>query len=400
MPLGISTEQRFAVSGAEVAALAAELIRIPTVGGRGEADAVGLLSGVLAREGIDHEIHEVVPGRPNLIAALGSGDGRTLWLNGHLDTVPIGNRLTWVHEPFGGDEHQGRLYGRGASDCKGGVASMVAAVVALRRAGVALAGQLRLTAVMGDEEGQIGLRSLLDSGMRADAFVSAQWSTAERIALGYRGLCWVEVRTIGRSAHGSRPASGINAVEQMLDIVLPALRALPLPSGRETPVSIPGSSVNLAQIDGGVAPNTVPDLCRATLDFRLVSGQRSDDVVEAVDAQLEILRQSHPQLNVERRILFQAEPLFTSPESELVARLGRQVEHVTGQPPSYFGKTGTGEVNLVHERLDIPVVCYGPGNDSGHGPDEFVVIEDLVRVAEVYALLAADFLGAHADTAS
>lgn len=372
--------------------LAADLIRIPTVNGTGEADAVAALAATLRREGIQHRVEEVVQGRPNLIIDMGDGDGPTLWLNGHLDTVPIGNRLAWSREPFGGDIHDGRLYGRGASDCKGGVAAMIRAAVALHHARVPLSGCLRLTAVMGDEEGWIGTRHLLDGGMRADAFVSTQWSTAGQIALGYRGLCWVEVTTIGRMAHGSRPSSGVNAVEQMVDLVWPALRALELRSADDTQVTIPGPGVNLAMIDGGGAPNIVPDLCRATLDCRLVSGQSSREVIEAIDTTLAGLRRTHPQLRVERRVMLRAEPLFTDPRSAVVRTLSDAVATVTGSAATCFGKTGTADANLVHERLQIPAVAYGPGNDSAHGPDEWVSVDDLSQVARVYADFAARFL--------
>jgi acetylornithine deacetylase/succinyl-diaminopimelate desuccinylase family protein len=391
MQSGLGTLPAIVVDPREVVDLAADLIRMPSVSG-GEADLVQLLAQVLRREGIDAQIEEVLPGRPNLIAALGEGEGPTLWLNGHLDTVPIGHRLTWSREPFGGDQVDGRLYGRGASDCKGGVAAMIHAAIALRRAGIPLAGTLRLTAVMGDEEGWIGIRRLLAGGMRADAFVSTQWSTAGQIALGYRGLCWIELTTIGRSAHGSRPASGINAIEQMVDLVLPALRSLKLPSARETAVTIPGSSVNLAMLTGGFAPNIVPDHCQARLDYRLVTGQSSEAVVDAVERVLASLRAAHPQLTVESQVILRAEPLYTEPDCALVQGLGGAIERVTGRPAQYFGKTGTADVNLVHERLHVPAVSYGPGNDSGHGPDEWVSVEDLVEVTKVYAAFAADFL--------
>lgn len=396
MQRGVRVPASFEVNAEEVTELAAQLIRIPSVGGTGEADVVAAIGHVLRREGIDYRVEEVVPGRPNLIVELGSGTGRTLWLNGHLDTVPIGNRLTWTREPFGGDVVDGRLYGRGASDCKGGVAAMIFAAIALRRAGAPLAGRLRMTAVMGDEEGWIGMRHLLDRGVRADAFVSAQWSTAQQIALGYRGLCWIEVTTIGRSAHGSRPSSGINAIEQMVDLVLPALRALELPSGDATPVTIPGPGVNLAMLTGGFAPNIVPDMCQARLDYRLVTGQSSAEVLAAVDAVLESLQRAHPHLRVEARDLLRAEPLFTDPSSELVEHLSRAIEGVTGRHARYFGKTGTADVNLVYERLRVPAVAYGPGNDTGHAPDEWVAVQDLVDVSKVYAALAVDYLGEQA----
>lgn len=386
----------------EVVDLTAALIRIPTVPSlnpRGESEAMTLIARVLGAAGAEYRFVEVSPGRSNLVVEMGDPGGRTLWLNGHLDTVPIGNRLTWQHEPFGGDVVGDRLYGRGASDCKGGVAAMIGAALALRRGGVSLAGQLRVSVVVGEEEGQVGITHLLDQGFEADAFVSAQWSTARQIALGYRGLCWVEVWVHGRSAHGSRPSQGVNAIEQMVDLVLPALRGLELGGRAARPMDGLGPSVNLGQLEGGDAVNLVPDRCRATLDYRLVSGQRSDDVVQAIDTRLKALQARHPQLNVEFQVMLQAEPFVTDPDSDLVRGLARAVEAVTGEKPRLFGKSGTSDANLVCRRLGIPVVAYGPGNDSGHNPDEFVHVPDLGEVAQAYAQFAMDYLGTHAPAA-
>lgn len=380
--------------------LATALIRIPTVPALyppGEAEAVGLVAATLEREGIPCVITEVRPGRPNLVVTLGDGDGPTLWINGHLDTVPAGNRLNWRHEPFGGDLVDGRLVGRGASDCKGGVAALVAALVALVRAGTKIRGRLIVSFVMGEEEGQVGMRALLDGGLRADAFVSVQWSTPRRLAIGYRGLCWIELRTSGRAAHGSRPSEGVNAVEHMVELVLPALKDVRLLPAAEGDGSSPGATVNLGSIQGGEAVNLVPDSCRATLDFRLTRGQRSGDVLAAIDERLARLRAAHPSLAVERRVLLQVEPVWTDVHSTLVQRVSAAVEAVTGVPPVPFAKTGTSDANLVHERLQIPAVAFGPGNDSGHAPDEWVAVDDLTTAADIYAAFIPRFF-AHRES--
>jgi acetylornithine deacetylase/succinyl-diaminopimelate desuccinylase-like protein len=238
---------------------------------------------------------------------------------------------------------------------------------------------------MGEEEGQVGMRALLEGGLRADAFVSVQWSTPRRLAIGYRGLCWVELRTSGRAAHGSRPAEGINAVEHMVDLVLPAVKAIRLPRPEGDAAALPEASVNLGSIQGGEAVNLVPDACRATLDFRLTRGQRSQDVVDAIDSVLSRLRAAHSTLVVERRVLLQVEPVWTDAQSALVQRLSAAIEEVTGAAPELFAKTGTSDANLVHERLHIPAVAFGPGNDSGHAPDEWVSHDDLTTAADIYA---------------
>lgn len=377
------------IDAAEVADLAAALIRIPTVPSlhpQGEAEAVACLGQVLDREQIPYDVQEVGPGRPNLVIEMGRRSGPTLWFNGHLDTVPIGNRLHWRHEPFGGDEVDGLLYGRGASDCKGGVAAMIHAAIALKRAGARIPGRLIFSAVMGEEEGQIGMRRLLDAGMTADAFVSTQWSTVGRVAISYRGACWLEVTTTGRAAHGSRPIEGINAVEEMVSLVLPRLKGVRLVDDADNPHA--GPYVNLAAVNGGDVANVVPDTCRAILDYRITPGQRTESLLEAIDRALDGLRLEHPSLVVDTRVILRVEPTETDPGSRLVRVLGDAIQLVTGHPPVLFGKTGTGDANLVHERLGIPAIAYGPGNNSGHRPDEFVAVQDLVSVAETYALLA------------
>jgi succinyl-diaminopimelate desuccinylase len=396
----VTRAQRIATSlrvdTSEVADLAASLIRIPTVPGLypgGEAEAVACLAQVLTRERIGYRIDEVSPGRPNIVIELGPETGPALWLNGHLDTVPIGNRLHWIHEPFGGDDHSGQLYGRGASDCKGGVAAMLHAAIAIRRSGLKLPGRVILSAVVGEEEGQVGLRHLLDRGLEADAFVSTQWSTPGRVAVSYRGLCWIEVTTVGRAAHGSRPSEGVNAVEQMVAEVLPALRTVHLSRSANAASSGPGPSVNIASIHGGDVVNVVPDSCRALLDYRITTGQTTGDLLAALETTLDDLRLRNPQLAVTSRVVLTVEPVETDVNCTLLRALTEAVEHVTGTRPRYFGKTGTSDANLVHQRLGIPVVAYGPGNDSGHKPDEHVRISDLGLVAEAYAHLMVGYFG-------
>jgi succinyl-diaminopimelate desuccinylase len=380
------------IDAAEVAELASSLIRIPTVPSlypQGEAEAVACLGEVLDREQIPYDVEEVLPGRPSLVLEVGDRSGPTLWFNGHLDTVPIGNRLHWRHEPFGGDEVGGFLYGRGASDCKGGVAAMIHAAIALKRARTRIAGRLIFSAVMGEEEGQTGMRHLLDRGMKADAFVSTQWSTVGRVAISYRGACWLEVTITGRSAHGSRPVEGVNAVDEMVSLVLPQLKAVRLPMQADDPAA--GPFVNLAAVNGGDVANVVPDTCRALLDYRITPGQRTETLLQEIDKTVDRLRLQHPSLIVATRVILRVEPTETDPGSRLVRVLGDAIQLVTGNPPVLFGKTGTGDANLVHERLGIPAIAYGPGNDSGHRPDEYVAVQDLVSVAEAYTLLALKF---------
>ena len=169
---------------------------------------------------------------------------------------------------------------------------MIHAAIALKRSGTRIPGRLIFSAVMGEEEGQIGMRDLLDRGMKADGFVSTQWSTAGRVAISYRGVCWLEVTTTGRSAHGSRPIEGVNAVEEMASLVLPRLKAVRLPIHADDPAA--GPFVNLAAVNGGDVANVVPDTCRALLDYRITPGQRTESLLQEIEKAVDELRLRYP----------------------------------------------------------------------------------------------------------
>jgi succinyl-diaminopimelate desuccinylase len=139
--------------------------------------------------------------------------------------------------------------------------------------------------------------------------------------------------------------------------------------------------------------NVVPDSCRALLDYRITTGQTTRDLLDALETTLDDLRLRNPLLLVTSRVVLTVEPVETDTDCTLLRALTEAVEHVTGARPRYFGKTGTSDANLVHQRLGIPVVAYGPGNDSGHKPDEHVRISDLGLVAEAYAHLMVGYFG-------
>jgi succinyl-diaminopimelate desuccinylase len=365
---------------ARTISLLKDLIRIPSVNPPGNERSVAeRLADELRAAGVEVELRDVLPGRPNLVARLGSGRSPHLWLNGHLDTVGIGEPEDWTHDPFAAEEVDGRIYGRGATDDKGGIAALVGGLLAVRRRDQPLAGTVSLTAVMGEEAGNIGTRALIASGFRADLAIVGEYSGARRIAAGYRGCLWLTVTTRGRAAHGSRPHEGVNAVDSMTETVLPALRRLEFEYEEALEFLVTSPTVSVNTIRGGRAVNVIPDSCSAEIDVRLVPGQRTGDALAAVRRALDAC--DGVPYSVE--VLQSAEPFWTDTNTELVRSVRASIRDVLGVEADVFGKSGTADANIIASVLGIPVIAYGPGNGSGHGPDEYVEVADVVEASRV-----------------
>lgn len=376
-------------------ALLRDLIRIRTVNPPGnETEAALRLVREFEGESLECRLQEVAPARANLIVSVGDGGGPHLWLNAHLDTVSEGDAATWTRNPFGAEEVDGRIYGRGATDDKGGIAAMAGAMLAVARSGVRLRGTASFTAVVGEETGNIGTRHLIASGFEADMAIVGEYTSASRIAAGYRGCLWLRLTTRGRGAHGSRPNEGVNAVYHMTDIVLPAIRNLSLPHEPAPDFLVRKPTISVNRVVGGEAVNVIPDRCSAEVDIRLVPGQASSAVLQQIRELLDQCRRQHPELQVEIEVLQASEPFWTDPDSELVQGVGRCIARQLGTPPSLFGKSGTSDGNVIAASLGIPVIAYGPGNSSGHGPDEYVETEDVLAAAGVLAASIVELCGA------
>lgn len=379
----------------EIVEFLRELVRTPSINPPGDEQGVAEVVGNrLRREGIPFDFQEVAPNRPNVVARLPGSSGKPVLLfNAHMDTVPLGDLNAWTVDPLAAEVRDGKLYGRGATDDKGGLACMVMAAVALKRAGVPLQGDLIVTAVVGEETGGLGTQHLLDSGLEADMAIVGEWSTPTRIALGYRGRIGLDLVTHGKAAHASRPAYGVNAIDMMTELVLPALKKLKMDYRKDDFFMVKEPTMNVGTIQGGTKTNVVPDLCRVTVDMRLMPGQVAHQVCRQIEESLDQLRSDHDDLRVELHVTGTIEPFLTLPDERLVRVLSKAIQQVTGTSPEYFGKSGTCDGNLLVHRARIPSVAYGPGNPSSHGPNEYVDLAHLAPVTQVYALTALAICG-------
>ncbi|HZB02131.1 MAG TPA: M20 family metallopeptidase [Actinomycetota bacterium] len=382
-----------AVDPDEVLRIAQALIAAPSENPGGTEDAAAAVAGdLLAELGANVEVVRSDDGRPSILARIGGGDGPRLAWNGHLDTVPAGDASTWSSDPFGGAVVDGRLVGRGACDMKGPIASALAAVAAVRRAGPALGGTLDLHLVADEElAGVHGTRVLRDRGfLDQDAAVVGEPTELE-IALAERGGAWVTARAHGKAAHGSQPHLGTNAIVSMSRLVLRLPEVLP---DREHPL-VGRPTVNVALVAGGTAPNVVPDRCEVEIDRRIVPGEDDPDEVLAPFRRLiDRLRDEHPDVDVDVEIREWTEAAETSGDTSIAAVARQAVAEETGGPPPFVGFTGITDARFYINDARIPTVILGPGSLSlAHTANESVGVDELLAAARVYARLFVGFLG-------
>jgi len=374
-------------------ALLRDLVAIDSVnpslvpGAAGEGPIAAAIADHLRRIGLDVEIQDVAPGRPNVIGVLeGRARGRSLMLCGHVDTVGVEG----MSRPFDPVERDGRLYGRGSQDMKGGVAAMIDSARVLARDGLA-AGRLIVAAVIDEEYASIGADALV-TRWRADGAVVTE-PTDLQIAIGHKGFAWFEIETRGRAAHGSRPREGRDAIVRM-GRVLTELERLDRRLQARPPHPLMGTaSLHASVIAGGRELSSYPDRCTLKYERRTIGGESQADVTREIMAVLSVLRAEDPEFEASVTPLF-GRPCYEVPAThELPAALGRALART--DPSSRSAVVTNQFVGMsfwtdaaVLGGAGIPAVLFGPGGAGLHSVEEYVVIQDVLRCRDTLTALA------------
>jgi len=380
----------------EAVRLLADLIRVPTVNPPGsDLPGAELLALELERRGLEPELTEIAPGQANVTARIrGRGDAPALLFNGHIDVVPPGE-VPWRHAPFGAQIEDGKLYGRGAADMKSGLAAMLIAFDRVSRT-AARAGELRgdliFSAVCDEEIGAAGARRMVADGLTqgVGAVVIGE-PTGFNAYIAQKGLCWLELETVGSTAHGSMPHLGRNAIVDMHAVLAEVLR-IQLKEG-----SNPGhgrTTLNIGTIHGGVGPNVVPDLCRASLDFRLPPGVAEADLMEQVRTAAERAQKKVPGMRVDIRPTASRVAVATPAQDPIVGLVLRVCEEKLGRRQGPLPTPGFAtDASALCSDPVIPFVIIGPGREElAHKPDEYVEIGDYLSAIDFYTELALRYL--------
>ena len=357
-----------------------------------EDEVVEVASGILGDLDAEIRIVRSEEGRPSVVARIGSGERPRLAWNGHLDTVPAGDPSTWSSGPFEGAVVDGRLVGRGACDMKGPIASALAAVAALRRAGLSLAGTLELHLVADEELAGIhGTRVLCDQGLLDQDAAIVGEPTEMEIALAERGGAWITAVAHGKAAHGSQPQRGVNAILAMSRFALRLAEVLP---ERVHPL-VGAPTVNVAMVSGGSAPNVVPDRCEMEIDRRIVPGEDDpEEVLVPFRRLIGDLVAERPDTRIELSLREWTEAAETTADSSIAALVRDSIAAESGSPPAFVGFTGITDARFYINDVRIPTVIAGPGSLSlAHTANESIGIDEMVTAARAYARTFVGFLG-------
>jgi acetylornithine deacetylase len=371
-------------------ALLRDLVAIDSVnpslvpGAAGESAVARRVAEEMRASGLRVEIVEAAPGRPNVIGTLdGRTPGRALMLCGHTDTVGVAGMV----RPFEPELRDGRLYGRGAQDMKGGLAAMIAAARVLAEGGGLAAGRVIVAAVVDEEHSSLGADALVRTH-RADGAVVTE-PTGLDVAVAHKGFQWVSVETRGRAAHGSRPAEGRDAILRM-GRVLASLEVLDrhLQNGSTHPL-LGAASLHASLIHGGRELSSYPD--RAWLEFerRTLPGEPATVAFDEASAILDMLRAADLEFDADAKAAFGRAAYEIDPSSTLPADLMRAAT-AAGVAPRRVGMTFWTDAAILGG-AGIPSVLFGPGGAGLHSTEEYVIVEDVCRCRDALVELARVF---------
>ena len=373
----------------EIVELLQQLVAIDSInpdlvpGGAGEEKIARFVADWFERAGLEVVWDEPAPGRPNVIGiARGTGGGRSLLLNAHMDTVGV-EGMERPHDPYIQDN---RLYGRGAYDMKGGLAAIMAAGAAAKKRG--LRGDVIVTAVADEEYASIGTSSIVKK-WHADAAIVTE-PTELHICTAHKGFVWLDVETEGVAAHGSRPDLGVDAIVKMGKVLLGleeldrSLRAAP--SHR----LLGSGSVHASLIQGGQELSSYPRHCSLGVERRTIPGETLQKVESEIPRICEQIAATDPTFKATVKTSMVRDPFEVSLDEPIVRAVLRKATTILGHQPGEIGQTGWMDSALL-SAAGIPAVVFGPGGEGAHAVVEWSNLEHVERCAEILAAVAEEF---------
>jgi acetylornithine deacetylase len=370
-----------------------DLVRINSVnpnlvpGAPAEAEIGAYVAAALRDMGLEVTVYEIAPRRVNVVGRLkGQGNGRSLLLNAHLDTVGVGG----MADPFGATVRDGRLYGRGAQDMKGSLAAMLGAMKALAESGVTLAGDVIFSAVADEEYTSAGTDDLVRH-LSADAAIVTE-PTELRLCLAHRGFVWFEVQTFGRAAHGSRYQEGIDANLRMGRFLVELEKlAVELPARPPHPLAGP-PSLHAALLQGGSEISVYSPHCQLKVERRTIPGETAVSTSAELEAIIERLAAADPTFQATVSPFFERDALATPAEAPIVAALEETMTAVLGQPPAIAGASFWTDAAIL-ANAGIPSVVLGPTGGGLHSDEEWVELQSVYDLAQILRETAVKFSG-------
>ena len=381
----------FSIDREYVSQTLANLVRINSVNpslspnGKGEAEIGAYVADALNALGLAVTTYELEPNRANVVGILrGTGNGRSLLLNAHMDTVGVEG----MADPFGAEMRNGRLYGRGAQDMKGSLAAMMGVAKAFVDGGVKLAGDLLITAVADEEYASIGMEHLVKT-VTADAAIVTE-PTDLTLCRAHRGFIWYDVETIGRAAHGSRYAEGIDANMRM-GRFLARLDKLEQELRQRSPHPLAGPpSLHASLLQGGTEISMYAASSHLTIERRTIPGEMQAQATAELQTIIDQLAAEDATFKATVKPTFQREPFEISANAPIVQTVEQAIADRLGSEPAHTGQTFWTDATLLAE-AGIETVLLGPIGQGLHSAEEWVDVQSVVKLAAVLAATAVNY---------
>lgn len=374
------------VSEERLIGLLKDLVRTKSVnpdlvpGGNGEAEIAQYLGGYMESMGLRVRYQEVAKGRLNAIGVLkGTGGGRSLLLNGHIDTVGIEGMTIDPLEPV---LSGGRLYGRGSFDMKGGVAAMVEAVHAIVDSGHPLRGDVIVACVCDEEYASMGTEAVARDYV-ADAAIVTE-PTANKVCVAHKGFAWIKVEVTGKAAHGSLPSEGVDAImgagKFLVEVDNYSREVL---ASKRHPLLGP-PSIHASLIEGGSNLSTYPARCVVQLERRTIPGENKETVEKEMERLIEAVKSRDPSFHGDAEVFFYRPSFEVSPSETVVQAVSDALRETLGREPEYVG-THPWLDSAILQGAGIPTVILGPDGAGAHSAVEYVDFPSVVDTARILA---------------
>ena len=352
-------------------------------GGRGEAEIAHFIANWAEQADLEVHLHEPIPGRPNAVAiARGSGGGRSLMLNGHMDTVGV-EGMTGPHQPF---VKNGRLFGRGAYDMKAGLAACMLAVKNAKQKH--LRGDVILTAVMDEEYAGVGTADIAKR-YHADAAIVAEF-TELKLILAHKGFVWLDVETTGVAAHGSRPELGVDAIAEMGSILVELKKLDQNLRSHTTHKWLGSGSLHASLINGGRELSSYPDRCVLSIERRTIPGETPEMVEAELHEIIQRLQVSDPAFKANVRRGIDRPPMETPEDSPIVKAVEAAAGKVLKHAPEFAGVPFWTDAATLWA-AGIPAILFGSAGAGAHAIEEWVDLKSVEDCAETYLEAAVEF---------
>lgn len=367
-----------------------DIVNIDSTNGH-EEQVANYLQKLFAEYGIESKKVQYDVDRASLVSEIGSNDGKVLAFSGHMDVVDAGDVSKWKFPPFEATEHEGKIYGRGATDMKSGLAAMVIAMIELHEEKQKLNGKIKLLATVGEEVGELGAEQLTQKGYAddLDGLIIGEPS-GHRIVYAHKGSINYTVKSTGENAHSSMPEFGVNAIDNLLLFYNEVEKFV---KSIDATNEILGDFIhNVTVIDGGNQVNSIPEKAQLQGNIRSIPEMDNETVKQVL---VKIINKLNKQENVNLELIFDydKQPVFSDKNSDLVNVAKRVASDIVKEEIPLLGISGTTDAaEFTKAKKAFPVIIFGPGNETPHQVNENVSVENYLEMVDVYKRIAIEFL--------